>query len=629
MAAPAPGWFQLFVAHRFMSWVIVIWSMAASACLTLAGVHLLVWCMKRKAWASLLFSLTATATAVLAGCELWMARAETPEEFGTAVRWLHVPTWVLILALVGFVRLYLRAGRPWLGWTVCVLRTFSLLLNFQVGQNLNYREVTGLRHIPFLGGSVSVGEGVPNPWMLVGQLSLLLFVIFVADAAITVWRRGDRRQALVVGGSILLSVLCGMIQAVLVFWGILHWPLIASLFFLIVVVAMGCEMSRDLLHNTQLSEELRESEERMTQAAAAANLGVWMRDLTRDKIWASENWRVLFGFSESERLDLDRILQRLHPDDREPARQMFAKAVARDGHYEMDFRVVLPDGQLRWIAARGSVEFNAAGKPILLRGISVDITRRKKAERELQLQREELARLSRMTMLGELSGSLAHELNQPLGAILRNAEAAELFLQEPSPDLEELRAILADIRRDDQRAGEVINRMRSLVRRHEVERSLLDPNLLVADVIKLVRSDADSRKVRLVFKPVSSLPRVRGDRVQLQQVILNLLLNAMDAAGDSAPEDRRVLVRIELADTQVEVAVSDAGHGIPPDRLARVFEPFFTTKPNGMGMGLPISRRIVEAHGGRIWAENNPGGGTAFHFTVPADGAEPGAGETK
>jgi C4-dicarboxylate-specific signal transduction histidine kinase len=213
-------------------------------------------------------------------------------------------------------------------------------------------------------------------------------------------------------------------------------------------------------------------------------------------------------------------------------------------------------------------------------------------------------------------------LNQPLGAILRNAEAAELFLQDPSPDLEEVRAILADIRKDDQRAGEVIDRMRVLMKRREVQHSLLDLNLLAGEVISLVRPDADSRKVRLALEPVSSLPPVRGDRVQLQQVLLNLLLNAMDAVNDSAPDGRRVTVRLLAAGTQVEVAVSDTGHAIPRDKLARVFEPFFTTKPNGLGMGLAISQTIIAAHGGRLTAENNRNGGATFRVLLPAVGEE-------
>jgi signal transduction histidine kinase len=232
-------------------------------------------------------------------------------------------------------------------------------------------------------------------------------------------------------------------------------------------------------------------------------------------------------------------------------------------------------------------------------------------------QQAELAHLSRVTMLGELSGSLAHELNQPLGAIMRNAEAAELFLQDPSPDLDEVRAILADIRKDDQRAGEVIDRTRAFMKRREVERRLLDLNLLAGEVATLVRQDAEIRRVRLALETDPALPPVHGDRVQLQQVFLNLLLNAMDALNDNPPTGRRVAVRTRSAGATVEVSVSDNGHGIPADKLPRVFEPFFTTKPSGLGMGLAISRTIITAHGGRITAENNRHGGATFTFTLP------------
>ena len=201
---------------------------------------------------------------------------------------------------------------------------------------------------------------------------------------------------------------------------------------------------------------------------------------------------------------------------------------------------------------------------------------------------------------------------------MRNAEAGELFLQDPSPDLDEIRAILADIRKDNQRAGAVIDRMRSHLKRREVEHSLLDLNLLAHEVIDLVCPEADARKVCIAFNPVSSLPPVRGDHVQLQQVLLNLLLNAMDAMNDTAPDDRRITVLVQSADTQVEVAVSDAGHGIPADKLPHVFEPFFSTKPNGLGMGLAISRNIIEAHRGSIRAKNNEADGATFTIILPA-----------
>jgi two-component system sensor kinase FixL len=208
-------------------------------------------------------------------------------------------------------------------------------------------------------------------------------------------------------------------------------------------------------------------------------------------------------------------------------------------------------------------------------------------------------------------------LSQPLGAILRNAEAAEIFLQDPSPDLEELRAIVKDIREDDQRAGAVIDRMRSMAKRREIVTSRFDPNLLVEDTIRLVGPSADSSKIRVLFAPDGSLPKVLADRVQLQQVLLNLLLNAKQSIDGVKPANAQIIVRLRMAGRQIEFAVSDCGPGIPIDKLPRLFEPFFTTKPDGLGLGLAISRNIIETHGGHIRAENNSNGGATFYFTLP------------
>ena len=227
-----------------------------------------------------------------------MMRAETPAQFATALRWLHVPAWVLILSLVGFVRLHLRAGRPWLAWTICALRTFALLLNFLVGQNLNYREVTRLRHIPFLGESVSVAEGVLESVDAGRPVESVVVVGF---------RRGRRdhrlaarRPATGAGHGWQHRVLragSASVESVLVLWQIVDWPLTASFFFLGIVVAMGYEMSRETLRAAQLSDDLRESEERMTLAAEAAGFGVWMWSIARNQVWGSERWLGLFGFA--------------------------------------------------------------------------------------------------------------------------------------------------------------------------------------------------------------------------------------------------------------------------------------------------------------------------------------------
>ena len=240
------------------------------------------------------------------------------------------------------------------------------------------------------------------------------------------------------------------------------------------------------------------------------------------------------------------FLQRLHPDDREIFQRAVAKATSGDGHYEAEFRVVVPDGRMRWIISRGKVEFNSGGKPVRVRGVSTDITARKQAEAETLQQRSELAHLSRVTMLGELSGSMAHELNQPLTAILSNAQAAQRFLAHEDADLNEVRDILKDIVEQDNRAGEIIRRLRLLLKKGEVRHQPLDLNDVVQEVLKLIRSDLVNQSVVAHTELATDLPPVKGDRVQLQQVLLNLVMNACDAMNGNAPADRQLVVRTEL-----------------------------------------------------------------------------------
>jgi C4-dicarboxylate-specific signal transduction histidine kinase len=222
--------------------------------------------------------------------------------------------------------------------------------------------------------------------------------------------------------------------------------------------------------------------------------------------------------------------------------------------------------------------------------------------------------------MGQLATSLAHELTQPLGAILRNAEAAEMFLQSPQPDLGELKAIVADIRKDDERAGGVIDRMRALLKRRSIETATLDLRELLEDTVALARIDGDSRKVKLELHVPSSSVVVSGDRIHLQQVLLNLILNGMDAMNECDVEDRKLNIRLdEVSGNRWRVSVKDRGTGIASASTSRVFQPFFTTKPKGLGMGLAISKAIVEAHGGEIAAGNNSDRGATFSFTIPAE----------
>jgi len=249
--------------------------------------------------------------------------------------------------------------------------------------------------------------------------------------------------------------------------------------------------------------------------------------------------------------------------------------------------------------------------------LAVDVTDRMRAEREVRQLKDDLALSGRIATMGELAAALAHELNQPLAAILSNAEAAIRFLKAPTPDLEEVRDILRDIAADDTRAGEVIRRIRSLVKRDAAEFCPLSLNAVLEEVVVLLRSDPRIHGVVISLELDPDLPDVKGDRIQLQQVLLNLLLNAFEAMSEDSSEERAVVIRSRHVDTEVLVTVSDFGPGIPSEDLDRVFEPFRSTKNNGLGMGLSISRSIVASHGGRLWARNNPERGATFSFSLP------------
>lgn len=477
-----------------MDWVTIIWSMIISACGTLGLVHLMVWWQHREKIDRLLFTIVAAAVAWFAYCELWGMRAHNAADYGAALRWSHVPVWVCMVAVVAYVRSRLDAGRIWLGACAVGLRSVSLVINFLVEPNINYREITGLRQLRFLDDWISLPIGLPNPLMLIAQTALVLWLAFVVDASVSVWRRGERLRAVLFGGSIAGFISLGALQSILAHWQVIQMPAGGSLYFVIVIVLMAFDLSLETRRVAQLSVELHETKRR-TEA--------------------------------------------------------------------------------------------------------------------------EVTHLGRVATFGEISVTLAHEMNQPLGIILSNAQAAQRILAKEDPDLPEVRAILADIVSENLRAGEVIRRMRELLRRNEEHHTLVDLNQLADEVFAILRRRLRERQIILLPDLGADLPSVSADRVQLQQVLLNLLLNACDAMIRTPPADRHLRVTTRRVDSGVRVSVSDNGCGLPAD-VEWIFRPFYTTKETGLGMGLAICRSIITTHQGRLWAERGATGGAVFHFDLPS-----------
>lgn len=596
-----------------MSVVVILWSMTAAASLMLAAVYLLIWIGRRKQIAHLAFSFIAVGVAAFAGCELAMMHASTPARYAMIVHWIHVPTWVMIVSFVWFTRTYLHAGRLWLGWTVIGLRTLVLIVNFTLPGSITFRQITAIKQVSFLGEPVSIAVGVASPWMLPAHAGVFLLLVFLVDASISVWRRGERRRALIVGGSMVVFVSYSLVQIVLVLWGFTAAPLRVSVGYFIMLIAMALELSRDFAEGERADERYHLTIEASPSALVVA-------DGRGRIVLANEKAVGLFGYSQHELLGQDVAMlvseseQETHASHREDfldELQAHAMEGGRDLYARRRDGTSFPaEVRVQPIAAEG--------ERLRLYAI-VDLSPRRQTELEIAQLREDLSHAGRVSMMGQLASALAHEINQPLGAILRNAEAAELILQQDPPDLDELRAIVSDIQSDDQRAGEVIDRLRGLLKRRDIDMRPVSLAALLNETIALIQPYAAGLNVALAVDLRPDSLEVICDRIHLQQVLLNLLLNGIHAVGDQAPDRRIVRVEARLdAPHTTRVSVIDRGHGIPRDHLSKIFDPFFTTKEDGMGMGLSISRTIIEAHGGHLWAEPTLEGGATLSFTLPA-----------
>jgi PAS domain S-box-containing protein len=378
--------------------------------------------------------------------------------------------------------------------------------------------------------------------------------------------------------------------------------------------------NRDITPRKQTEEALRRSEQSLAEAQRIAHLGNWDWNIVTNELsWSDEVYRI-FGLKPREfGATYEAFLASVHLDDRDAVKKAVDESLADpQTPYSIEHRVVRSDGSERIVHERGEVTFDETGKPVRMIGTVHDITELKRAEIESYRARRELQRMERVSRMGELTASLAHELNQPLTAILSNARAALRFLQSDRLDLAELREILQDIANDDKRASDIIRGVRSMLKQEAMEQETIAINDMLRDMVSLFHSEAIIRNIELEMDLADPLPLVDVDRVQIQQVILNLIMNAAEIMSYSEPENRRIILKTRPIDHgTVQVAVRDFGPGIAEKDLDHIFDPFFTTKRSGLGMGLSISRSIIEAHGGRIWVKNNPDKGVTFYFELP------------
>jgi PAS domain S-box-containing protein len=379
---------------------------------------------------------------------------------------------------------------------------------------------------------------------------------------------------------------------------------------------------RFAVQSLELQEvKLQRSEAYLAEAQRLTHTGSWAwRVAGREALHLSEEWYRIYGFDpENGPPAFEAGLLRIHPEDRVKWQRALDRAIAEKSNYEVEFRILLPDGSVKYIHTVGRPVLNASGDLAQFVGSSTDISERKLAEAALRQAQVDLAHVSRVTTMGELTASLAHEVNQPITAAVIDANTCLRWLTRDQPDLEEAREAASRVAKDLTLAADIISRVRLLFKKANPQRELVDVNEVVREMIVLLRSETTRYSISVRTELESDLPQVMGDRVQLQQVLMNLLLNGMDAIKD-LDTTRELIINSQLAQNeQVMVSVSDTGLGLPPQQAEQIFNAFFTTKPHGTGMGLRISRSIIESHGGRLWAANNSPRGASFCFTLPTN----------
>lgn len=556
----------------------------------------------------ILFALLCLTISFYIFIKAWGYQATTPQELVEVRRWEVVIVCILFFLLPCFVARYTGLRSRWLLMGLANFWASMLLVNLLLPYGMQFVEMPRLSHfiLPWGESVVDLRVMRRSEWHNIVWMGILFVMGYSLYACFTQYRKGrkDRARNLALG---LILFFALIIFNAAVNRGYIHFIHLAEFGFvgLIMIMSLG------------LTRTLRDHERRMQAVLNHVPAVVYMKDLQGRYLLVNQQYEALFhvsnayttGKTDFELLSREQA-ETFHANDVKVATSRLA------GEFEEIFRL---DGHPHTFLSLKFPLLGQDGMPYAVCSISTDITESRHKDEEMRLLRRQIWHADRVTHTGAITASLAHELSQPLAAILSNAQAGLRFLDRDNPDLEELQALLQDIVRDDKRAGAVINGLRSMLKQQESPRENIDLSQCAEEVLELLHSEFITRGIE-VERKLSPGCMLLADKAQIQQVILNLIMNAFDAMAE--PTANRLNLEISVAlenENKARFSVRDNGIGIPPEMLDRVFDGFFTTKTHGMGIGLAVCRSIVESHGGTIWVEKNVDQGVTFHFTLPID----------
>ena len=600
-----------------MSWLTVIWSICAGLCFMLGLLHLLLWIKNRNNTSYLLSTIMAISAGAGAIIELALLQTTAIQTYSELLQLEVTFIYLLLISLVWLVSIQLDSYQRWLAGVIIAIWSVALIVNFVSPGSLVYEQVEEInRSRSFWGEFYSVGSGPANPWNLLANIGVVLIIIYVIINSMKAWQRGEQRRAVRLGGSIVVFMLLAGTHSMLVDNGIINTPYMVSFFYLAIILAMSYELVSQAIQAPLLALEVEANQKRWQDLLENVQLAVIAVNSKGMITYANPYLQNLTGYTEDELAQKHATM--LLPDAEQKVLQdRLQQALESGPRPHSQWRIKCATGEERHLSWSSIRQFDTDGSVAGLVSIGSDITEQIKAQLDLQHTQLEMERMARVNIMGELASTMAHELNQPLAAILSNAQAARRMLASNKLEHNEFVEILDDIVRDDKRASEVIHGLRALLRRGEISRELFPVNDCLNEVLRLLKGELDANNIKLQLDIAAELPALYANRVEIQTVMINLIMNAIGIQSNNAEHDRFVHILIGLSDGMIKIEINDNGPGIKPDEIDKIFQPFFTTRRDGMGMGLALSRRIIEAHSGSIKVENQPTGGAKFIFSIP------------